>query len=122
MSQTITKSVRLSQNESQELARLSEQTFMSEASLLKKWVLEGIQTQKLDMAIQKYMQRKTDLRGGAVLAGVSYNRFLQEIEARNIVILDEARFGERLATLAHAFADDTLLEAIAHLSATPSPK
>ncbi len=113
MSQTITKSVRLSPDESQALAHLSEQTFMSESALLKKWVLEGIQAQKLEMAIQQYMQRKTDLRGGATLAGVSYNRFLQEVEARNIIVLEDDRFLERLGTLAELFEDDILTEAIA---------
>jgi predicted HTH domain antitoxin len=113
MNQTITKSVRLSSEESEELARLSEQTFMSEASLLKKWVLAGIESQKLEMAIQKYMQRKVDLRGGAILADVSYNRFLREVESRNIIILEDDRFLERLANLANLFEDDTLPEVIA---------
>ena len=112
MSQTITKSVRLLPEESNELARLSEQTFITESSLLRKWVLAGIQAQKLELAIKQYMERKTDLRGGAELAGVSYNRFLQEVEARRIVVLDEDRFGERLAHLAGLFGDEALETAV----------
>lgn len=112
MSQTITKSVRLLPEESEALAHLSEQTFITESSLLRKWVLEGIQSQKLDLAIKQYMERQTDLRGGAALAGISYNHFLQELEARNIVILDDDRFRERLANLAEMFADEELKEAV----------
>jgi predicted HTH domain antitoxin len=113
---TITKSVRLSPEESAELAQLSEQTYMTESSLLKKWVLAGIKAQKLEMAIQQYMERRTDLRGGASLAGVSYNRFLQEVEARNIVVLEEDRFAERLEGLADMFGDADLQEAILKLN------
>jgi hypothetical protein len=43
---------------------------------------------------------------------VSYNRFLREVEARNIVILEDDRFLERLANLANLFEDDTLPEII----------
>jgi predicted HTH domain antitoxin len=112
---TITKSVRLSPEESAAVAQLSEQTYMTESSLLKKWVLAGIKAQKLDMAIQQYMERKTDLRGGAALAGVSYNRFLQEVEARNIIVLEADRFVERLEGLADMFGDADLQETILEL-------
>lgn len=111
----ITKSVRLSPEESAELARLSEQTFMTESSLLKKWVLAGIKAQKLEMAIQQYLERKTDLRGGAALAGIAYNRFLQEIAARNIVVLEDDRFTNRLEGLADMFGDADLQEAVLKL-------
>jgi predicted DNA-binding protein len=111
----ITKSVRLSPEESEEVARLSEQTFMTESSLLKKWVLAGIKAQKLEIAIQQYMERKTDLRAGAALAGVSYVRFVQEIEARNIIVLEDERFVERLEGLADMFGDADLQEAILKL-------
>ena len=94
------------------MARLSEQTFITESSLLRKWVLAGIQAQKLELAIKQYMERKADLRGGAMLAGVSYNRFLQEIEARRIIVLDDDRFEARLTYLAELFEDETLTAAI----------
>ncbi|MFC1975248.1 hypothetical protein ACFLXQ_02490 [Chloroflexota bacterium] len=105
---TITKSIRLSSAESKELAQLSQRTSVAEASLMKKWVQEGIRAQKLDLAVQAYMERKTDLRGGAAMADVSYNRFLYELQARNITILADDRFLDKLAFLAEAFDDDTL--------------
>ena len=73
-SANVTKSVRLRTEESEELARLSQATLVSESALMKQWIQEGIQAKKLDLAIQAYMDRKTDLRGGAFMAGVSYNQ------------------------------------------------
>jgi predicted HTH domain antitoxin len=119
MSQTtITKSVRLSPVESAELLRLSEQSGMSEASLMKKWVLAGIHAQNVDLAIQAYMARKTDLRGGAALAGVSYHEFLHEVQTRNIVVLEDDQFLEELDFLATAFDDATLRKAVQQVRAS----
>jgi predicted DNA-binding protein len=119
---TVTKSIRLSPEESEELARLSEQTATPEASLMKQWVREGMRARKIELAIQAYMQRKTDLRGGAAMAGVSYNRFLREVQAHNIVILEDDRFLERLAFLADTFEDEDLRSTIKHvLGQAPSP-
>ncbi len=119
---TVTKSIRLSPEESEELARLSEQTATPEAALMKQWVREGMRARKIELAIQAYMQRKTDLRGGAAMAGVSYNRFLREVQARNIVILEDDRFLERLASLADTFEDEDLRSTIKHvLSHSPGP-
>lgn len=109
---TVTKSVRLSSEESEELAELSQKTAVTEAALMKQWIREGMLAKKIELAIQAYMNRKTDLRGAAAMAGVSYNRFMREVQARNIVILENEGFSERLAYLADAFADETLQEAI----------
>ena len=109
---TIRKSIRLSPEESREVARLSEQRSLSEAALKKKWIQEGIRAEKLELAIQAYMQRKTDLRGGASMADVSYNRFIDEVQKRNIIILDDDHFLDSLAFLADAFRDETLRRAV----------
>jgi len=80
---------------------------------MKKWIKQGIQAQKLELALEAYIQRKTDLRGGAKMAGVSYNRFAQEIEDRRIIVLDDdGGFLERLQFLADAFDDEILQETI----------
>lgn len=112
---TTTKSVRLSPLEASELAQLSKQVAATEAALMKKWIRQGIQHEKLDLAIRAYMERKTDLRGGAVMAGVSYNHFLREIQARNVIILEEQGFLDRLHSLADAFNDENLRAAVAKL-------
>ena len=89
---TVTKSIRMSHEESQELTRLSAQMAASETALLRQWIREGLRTQKIELAIRRYMQREVDLRSGAALAGVSYNRFLREVQARNVVVLEEDGF------------------------------
>jgi len=108
----VTKSIRLSSQEARELATFSKRSAASEAALMKKWLLQGLQNEKMERAIRAYMQRKTDLRGGSVLAGVSYNRFLHEVQMRNIVVLDEEGFEDRLYQLAGAFGDNTLKTAL----------
>ncbi|MEZ4866074.1 MAG: hypothetical protein R3C14_32460 [Caldilineaceae bacterium] len=104
----VTKSIRLSPEESEEIRCLSEQSAISEAALMKQWVLNGVQEHKLENAIRTYLQGKTDLRGGAAIANLSYNRFLHEIQSRNIVVLDGDSFLEELAFLADAFHDEIL--------------
>lgn len=111
MSQTITKSIRLSTAESAEIAQLSAQTAVSEAALLKQWVLIGVQSHKLDLAVQAYMNDRVDIRGGAQMAGVSYNRFVHELENRRVVILEDERFLDNLSSLAELFGDEGLKEA-----------
>ncbi|MCL4868834.1 MAG: hypothetical protein KJ063_07700 [Anaerolineae bacterium] len=115
----VTKSIRLSASESAELAQLSAATSVSESALMKKWIQEGIQTQKTNLAVQAYAQRKVDLRGGAAMAGLSYNRFVQAVQAQNIIILDEANFGPRLVQLGEMFADPILQSAALVLLETP---
>ena len=108
----VTKSVRFLPEESEELAKLSQASSISESALMKQWILEGIRAKKLDLAIQAYLERKTDLRGGASMAGVSYNRFLREVQARNIVVLENDDFLDELAFLAETFDSQALREAV----------
>ena len=76
-------------------------------------------TPKIDMAIQAYIHRKTDLRGGAAMASVSYNRFAREIEERNIIVMEDDGVLERLAFLAEAFENEELSEAIKKVALEP---
>jgi len=119
-SANVTKSVRLRTEESEELARLSQATLVSESALMKQWIQEGIQAKKLDLAIQAYMDRKTDLRGGAFMAGVSYNRFMREVQFRNIVILENDDFVDQLAFLAETFDSRELRVAVNQVRAMES--
>lgn len=82
---------------------------------MKKWVLEGLRIEKLERAIQAYMKRQVDLRGGAIMANISYNQFVEEVKARNIVILDEDGFLERLDSLADLFDNERLRHAVAQV-------
>ncbi|MBU4224358.1 MAG: hypothetical protein KKC71_00870 [Chloroflexi bacterium] len=114
----ITKSIRLAPREADELARVAQQTAITEAALMKKWILEGLRAQKLDRAIQAYMHSETDLRGGASMADISYNRFLREVQNRRIVVLEDPAFFERLDALAEAFDNEELRDAIRSIETT----
>ena len=117
MSLAITKSIRFAAAEAEELNWASRQTSVSEASLMKKWVLEGMRRYKLERAVHAYMERKTDLREGATMADVSYNHFLHEVQKRNIVILEEDEFLDRAGYLADTFDNVLLRQAVDHVGA-----
>lgn len=116
---TVTKSIRLTRTEAKELTEVARRAAASESALMKKWILEGIRDQKLERAIQAYMKRETDLRGGAAMAGVSFNRFLHEIQKRHIIILEDDHFLDHLAGLADAFDSDPLRQAIKRVASAP---
>lgn len=116
---TVTKSIRLTRTEAKELTEMARRAAASESALMKKWILEGIQSQKLERAVQAYMERETDLRGGAAMAGVSFNRFLHEIQKRHIIILEDDHFLDRLAGLADAFDNELLRQAVEQVASTP---
>jgi predicted HTH domain antitoxin len=118
---TVTKSIRISHEESEELTRLSAEMAASETALLRRWIREGLRTQKIELAIRRYMQREVDLRGGAALAGVPYNRFLREVQSRNVVVLEDDGFLDRVAFLAGAFGDDPLQIAVEKAMAQTEP-
>lgn len=118
---TVTKSIRISAAESQELTRLSAQLAASETALLHQWIREGLRAQKIELALRRYMRREIDLRTGAALAGVSYNRFLREVQARNVVVLEEDGFLDRLTFLARAFGDASLQAAVERAMTQPAP-
>ena len=63
----------------------------------------GDQSEKLEMAILAYSRQQVDLRAGAAIAGISYNRFMRELEKRNIIILDDPHFLEELLLLSDTF-------------------
>jgi len=81
--------------------------------------VEGIRHQKLERAIRAYTERETDLRGGAAMAGISFNRFLREVQKRHIIILEDDHFLDRLAGLADAFDSEGLRQAIEGVTSTP---
>jgi len=45
------------------------------------------------------------------LAGVPYNRFLGEVQARRVVILDDPTFTDRVQGLAERFGNEALQDA-----------
>lgn len=73
---------------------------------------ESEQSRKLDLAIQAYINNEVDLRGGAAMAELPYNRFYREVQARNIIIVDEEYFLDELDFLAGAFGNEELQKAV----------
>jgi hypothetical protein len=107
----VTKSIRLTSAEADQVAQAARQAAASEAALMKKWVLDGLRNQQLARAVQAYAQGNVDLRAGAAMAGVSYNHFLQAVQAQRIIVLEDPGFLERLEGLAEAFGEDDLRDA-----------
>lgn len=101
----ITKSVRLTPEEAAELDRVCREEPVTEAALLKKWVLDGLRQWKLDRAVNAYARREVSLREGAAMAEVPLNAFMAEVERRSVVIMDvdEVTFHENLERLGRQF-------------------
>ena len=108
---SVTKSIRFLPEEAEELSRICEAGLLSEAALMKKWILEGMRLHKLEQGVQAYMKGEVDIREGAQMAGVSYNRFLRELERRHVAILDDSHFLEGLIFLGEAFEVPELVRA-----------
>jgi hypothetical protein len=113
----VTKSVRLSPEESKELRRISEKEFISEAALMRKLICEGLARYRLESAISAYMRGELDLSSAARYAGVSVYQIMNEIQRRGIAISSSIeKFLDGLQALAESFdGSDELLQAIARM-------
>lgn len=80
----VTKSVRLEPEESEHLQRVSKTTGMSEASLMKRFILEGIARHRLQEAIDAYARGEIDLSAAARHAEISVYQMMTECERRQI--------------------------------------
>ena len=109
-SKTLPKSVRLSQEEAEFLRRVSETELISEAALMRKFVLEGLRRYRLDQAIKRYQEGELDLSTAAQVADRSIRELMWELNRRGVDIYGpQSRFVEGLGALAEAFdASDTL--------------
>jgi hypothetical protein len=109
-SQVITKSIRLDPQESELLARLSKLEGVSEAALMKRFVLDGIARYRLERAVLAYQQGEADLSATARYAGVSVYRMMTELESRDITPPATAqKFREGLQTLIDTFGGSEAL-------------
>jgi len=99
----ISKSIRLTPEEAKEL---------TESALMRRWVLEGLAHYKLEKAIAAYMRREVSIGEGAAMAGVSYNRFEQELWNRRIVVLEDPQFLQTLASLGESFGRPQMPRAV----------
>lgn len=104
-----TKSIRLTEEESQLIETLSKAEKISEASLMKRLMAEGIASYRLRKAIEIYLDKEADLSAAAEIAGISVRKMMAELEKREIPIYSAPEmFDEGLRTLATAFKDKQL--------------
>lgn len=110
----VTKSVRLSPEESELLAHVSAREHLAEGPLLRKWVLEALERTRLGQAIADYMAGEINLGEAAARGGVGLPRLLAELDSRGIDAISPAHFRASLGTLTELFgASPELREVIA---------
>lgn len=109
-SQLITKSVRLNYEENEKLKQISESEGLSEASVVRRFLLRGIAEYRLDQAIIAYERGEVDLSAAANHAEVSVYHMLTELEKRKISISAETeKFIDGLKSLVETFGGSEAL-------------
>jgi hypothetical protein len=102
----VTKSIRLTPEEADELGRLVEGTAYAEAALLRQWVLAGMQQFRVTEAIRAYQEGHVDLRAAAERARLPVAVLLEELAARKVAVLEDAdAFGPGLEALRGTFGE-----------------
>ena len=99
----VTKSVRLSAEESALLERISEREHLPEGTLMRKLILEGLARYRLEQAIRDYEAGEINVGEAARRAGVSVRGMIAELDRRGIGLGDEAHVQASLGTLAELF-------------------
>ena len=84
----VTKSIRLTSEEAEELTHLVEGTAYAEAALMRQWVLSGIQQFRVSEAIRAYQEGQVDLRLAAERARLPVAVLLEEMAARKVAVLE----------------------------------
>lgn len=85
----VTKTIRLTPEESRMIEKaVSQVSYASEASLLKKFVLDGLRQFQLEQAIKSYVDGELTLSQAAEKSGLGYNAFYEELERRRVLIMD----------------------------------
>jgi len=113
----VTKSIRLAPEESQMLKRISAAEGISEAALMRQFVLKEMAHYRLEQAIAAYRRGEADLSSAARYAGVSVYQMMTELQRRDIAA-DSAseKFLDDLQALAETFGgSEPLFQAIAEM-------
>jgi len=106
----ITKSIRLNPDENDRLKQISELEGLSEAAIIRQFVIQGIARHRLEQVIAAYERGEVDLSAGATYAGVSVYHFMSELEKRDISTATETeRFMDGLKTLVETFGGSDAL-------------
>ena len=100
----VTKSIRLTTEEAEDLAQLVTGTAYAEAALLRQWVLIGMQQFRSVEAMRLYQDGHIDIHQAAARARLPVAILLDEMAARKVAILDQPdAFGPGLESLRGAF-------------------
>src|SRR5215470_1174503 len=100
----VTKSIRLTTEEADDLAQLVTGTAYAEAALLRQWVLAGMQQFRVVEAIRMYQDGHVDIHQAAGHARLPVAILLDEMAARKVAILDQPdAFGPGLEALRGTF-------------------
>ena len=78
----VTKSVRLSREESTLLAEVSTREHLAEGTLLRKWVLDALAHSRLELAVADYTSAELNLVEAATRAEVNGDRMLAGHDAQ----------------------------------------
>lgn len=108
---TITKSIRLDTKSSKKLKEISQEEGVSEAAILKRFILKGIAEQRLEKAVVAYQRGEADLSAAAKYAEISVYHMMNELVKRDISVpADAEKFVSGLKTLMDTFGGSAALE------------
>lgn len=100
----VTKSIRLAPEESRFLQKVCQVEHLSEATFMRKLVLEGLAERRLQQACQAYARKELNLSAAAQYAQVSVYQMMTELERRNIPVnASMDKFLDGLEHFANAF-------------------
>lgn len=100
----VTKSIRLTPAEAEELRHLVEGTAYAEAALMRQWVLAGMQRFRISEAIRAYQEGHVDLHTAAERARLPVAVLLEEMAVLKVAVLEDPEaFGPGLEALQETF-------------------
>ena len=109
----VTKSVRLSVEDDTRLRAIAEKEYVSEGSLIKKWVMRGLHEYTIETTADAYRDGRIDLASAASQAGLSVTELMGILERKSVPILDSDRmFWDGLRMLADTFGASAELQKV----------
>ncbi len=106
----VTKSVRLSADESKMLAQISQIEGVSESALLRRLIREGLNDIRIEQAVHSYQRGEADMQAAARYADVSIYHLMVELEKRDITPpAATEKFIDGLKTLVETFGGSQAL-------------
>lgn len=107
----MTKSVRLSAEESAAIREFSAREHLAEGALLRKLVLDGLDRYRLEQAIRDFVDHRLNLSEAASQAGLSIEHVMKELDRRGIDTIDVDHFYASLDHLVAQFGGSAGLRA-----------